>query len=109
MKTMNFQILVLAFAVMIVTNIQCEARPQEGKSDKSAEVKGHAMPRKCNCQVRGTALDRNCVCEMPHKSRPTLNPEQKNMCLKKKIKTFRKCLQFMGANKKIAKGASLPI
>ncbi|XP_056330643.1 uncharacterized protein zgc:158701 [Danio aesculapii] len=106
---MNFQILVLAFAVVTVTNLQCQARPQVENSDKSAEVKGHATPRKCNCRGRGTALDQNCVCEMPPKSRQTLSPEQKNMCLKKRTRTFRKCQQLIGANKKSAKAISMPI
>ncbi|KAK2903191.1 hypothetical protein Q8A67_007904 [Cirrhinus molitorella] len=110
---MNFQVLLLAFAVVIATNIHCQALPQLGDSNKSPVVEGLTISRQpsklCNCIGRKNALDQNyCTCEMQRQHR-MLNKEQIALCLKKGISTYKKCLQLTGGNRKDRKAISMPI
>ncbi|XP_043117035.1 uncharacterized protein zgc:158701 [Puntigrus tetrazona] len=101
---MNFQVLLLVCAVVIATNIHCQAQPQLGDSNKSPVVKGHIISvqqgKKCNCIGRRNALEQNyCPCEQQRQYK-LLSKEQTFACLKKGISTFKKCQQFTGGNKK---------
>ncbi|KAF4103335.1 uncharacterized protein zgc:158701 [Onychostoma macrolepis] len=110
---MNFQLLLLVFAVVIATNIHCQAQPPLGNSNKSPAVKGQVISRQqgktCNCTGRRNALEQNnCPCELQRQYR-ILSKEQKALCLKKGISTFKKCQQLIGGNRKEKKGFSMPI
>ncbi|KAK7147560.1 hypothetical protein R3I94_010169 [Phoxinus phoxinus] len=94
---MKFQVLLLAFALVIATNIHCQAQPQLRDSDKSPEGNGYIMSRR---QVR------TCNCN------GFLSKEKKAFCQKKGIATSKKCKQLTGGNRKQMKannGPSMPI
>uniref|UniRef100_A0A671T0F6 Platelet-activating factor acetylhydrolase IB subunit alpha1 n=1 Tax=Sinocyclocheilus anshuiensis TaxID=1608454 RepID=A0A671T0F6_9TELE len=106
-------VLLLVFAVVTATNINCQAQPQPGDSNKSPVVKGHVISRQqgktCSCVGRRNALEQNyCPCELQRQYR-ILSKEQKALCLKKRISTFKKCQQLIGGNRKAKKGISMPI
>ncbi|XP_056125956.1 uncharacterized protein zgc:158701 [Rhinichthys klamathensis goyatoka] len=61
---MKFQVLLLAFALVIATNIHCQAQPQLRDSDKSPEVSRRQV-RTCNCSGRRFE---NCPCELKRHS-----------------------------------------
>ncbi|KTG02660.1 hypothetical protein cypCar_00022265 [Cyprinus carpio] len=76
-------------------------------------VKRHVISRQqgktCNCIGRRNALEQNyCPCELQRQYR-MLSKEQKDVCLKKRISTFKKCQQLTGGNRKEKKGISMPI
>ncbi|CAM4699544.1 hypothetical protein PO909_009229 [Leuciscus waleckii] len=106
---MKFQMLLLAFALVIATNIHCQAQPQLRDSDKSPEVKGHVMSRRqvrtCNCSGRRISVEQNCPC-----AQRLLSKEQRALCQKKGIASFKKCQQLNGGIRKQKKGnISMPI
>ncbi|KAK9960771.1 hypothetical protein ABG768_008606 [Culter alburnus] len=112
---MKFQVLLLAFVVVIVTNIHCQVQPQLEDSDKSPVDKGHVMSKRqvrtCNCGGRRNALEQNCPCELQRQYK-ILSKEQRAFCQKKGIGTYKKCQQMIGGNrkeKKGNKGFSMPI
>ncbi|XP_077075468.1 uncharacterized protein LOC143728367 [Siphateles boraxobius] len=126
---MKFQVLLLAFALVIATNIHCQAQLQLRDSDESPEVKGHVMSRRqvrsCNCSGRRTALDQNCPCEL-QRHRFLSKEKLKAFCQKKgsatssarsgavltALVTSKKCQQLTGGlrkQKKANNGISMPI
>ncbi|XP_077065975.1 uncharacterized protein LOC143720296 [Siphateles boraxobius] len=112
---MKFQVLLLAFALVIATNIHCQAKLQLRDSDESPEVKGHVMSRRqvrtCNCSGRRTALDQNCPCEL-QRHRFLSKEKLKAFCQKKGSATSKKCQQLTGGlrkQKKANNGISMPI
>ncbi|KTF95749.1 hypothetical protein cypCar_00039330 [Cyprinus carpio] len=107
---MNFQVLLLVFAVVIATNIHCQAQPRLGDSDKSPVDKSKQQGKTCNCTGRQNALEQNnCPCESQYR---ILSKEravnERALCQKKGILT-KKCQHMNRSNRKEKKGISMPI
>ncbi|KAG1947811.1 uncharacterized protein zgc:158701 [Pimephales promelas] len=102
---MKFQVLLLAFALVIATNIYCQAQPQRRDSDKSPEVSRRQV-RTCNCSGRRFE---NCPCELQRQYR--VLKEQKAFCQKKGSATSKICQRLTGGIRKQKKGniGSMPI
>nr|XP_055065826.1 uncharacterized protein zgc:158701 [Misgurnus anguillicaudatus] len=95
---MKFQILLLACAVLIATNVYGKAQPPLGDSDKSSVNKGHTLlSRQCNCIERRNGQKQNCPCSPPSQ-RTILSEKRRDLCNKKGIKTIKKCRQLIHQN-----------
>ncbi|XP_067305053.1 uncharacterized protein zgc:158701 [Pseudorasbora parva] len=111
---MKVQVILLAFAVVVATNIHCQVQSQLTDADTSPVFKGHVMSRqvwKCNCNGRRISLEQNCPCELQRQNR-MLSKEQRAVCQKKGIVTYKKCQQLTGGNRKeknVRKVYSMPI